>query len=397
MAFIANTTTVITNRSAVIHPSFDRQYYANGSISSTISGTEQVLTEGTPATNHYYGSGVAVGNGRIAISYYNGSSYNVEIRDINYNLIKTLTNEGTAAGANPGSIAIGNGRIVIGDTTAQDLQIYDLNANVVSINQSGITGGAAGDQFGIALDVGCGKIVVGARTDDDTGTSSGSAYIFDLAGTQEAKIGASDQTAGRLFGSSVAIGHSRIVIGSPGDNAGDPLPGGLAYVFDMSGRELYKIQAPSPADGDAFGTSVAIGCKRIVVGAPYDDTPSSGAGSACIFDLQGNHIAMLYSENPATSGTFGTYVGISDGHIVVAGSQSADPYTYIFDLNGNHIETIANASGGSLGDLAIGCNRIIRGHRYKTVNSVTNAGQALLYKLEGSFGSHYENVVDMKT
>lgn len=397
MAFIANTTTVITNRSAVIDPSFDRQYYANGSISSTISGTEQTFTEGTPATNHYYGSAVAVGNGRIAISYYNGSSYNVEIRDINYNLIKTLTNEGTAAGANPGSIAIGNGRVVIGDTTAQDIQIYDLNANVQSIQKLG-TGVASGDQFGIALDVGCGKIVVGARTDDDTGTSSGSAYIFDLAGTQEAKIGASDQTAGRLFGSSVAIGHSRIVIGSPGDNAGDPLPGGLAYVFDMSGRELYKLRHGSAsADGDGFGTSVAIGCKRIVCGSPGDDTPSSGAGSACLFDLQGNHIAMLYSENPATGGFFGSYVGISDGHIVVSGNQSADPYTYIFDLNGNHIETIANASGGSLGDLAIGCNRIIRGHRNKTVNSLTNAGQVLAYKLEGSFGSYYENVVDMKT
>jgi hypothetical protein len=53
------------------------------------------------------------------------------------------------------------------------------------------------DQFSYkAVAVGSGKIVVGAQNDDDNGSNSGSAYIFDLDGTQLAKLTASDGAAG---------------------------------------------------------------------------------------------------------------------------------------------------------------------------------------------------------
>ena len=40
--------------------------------------------------------------------------------------------------------------------------------------------GAASDSFGRSVAVGSGRIVVGAYQDDDNGTNSGSAYIFNL-------------------------------------------------------------------------------------------------------------------------------------------------------------------------------------------------------------------------
>ena len=65
--------------------------------------------------------------------------------------------------------------------------------------------GAADDQFGQSVAVGSGRIVVGAWSDDDAGSNSGSAYIFDLDGNQIAKITASDGAADDQFGYSVAV------------------------------------------------------------------------------------------------------------------------------------------------------------------------------------------------
>ncbi len=48
------------------------------------------------------------------------------------------------------------------------------------------------------------KFVVGAYRDDDAGSSSGSAYVYNLDGTGEVKITASDGAADDRFGYSVA-------------------------------------------------------------------------------------------------------------------------------------------------------------------------------------------------
>jgi hypothetical protein len=116
------------------------------------------------------------------------------------------------------------------------------------------------------------------------GASSGSAYIFDLNGTQLAKITASDGTTTDFFGNSVSVGSGRIVVGAYAD---DDLgsSSGSAYIFDLSGTQLVKITASDGAASDFFGNSVAVGSGRIVVGSPNDDDLGSGSGSAYIYKL----------------------------------------------------------------------------------------------------------------
>ena len=104
--------------------------------------------------------------------------------------------------------------------------------------------------------VGNGKIVVGAREDDDNGAESGSAYIFDLDGTQLSKITASDGASDDFFGTSVAVGNGRIVVGASGDDDNGS-SSGSAYIFDLDGTQLAKITASDGAASDFFGTSVA--------------------------------------------------------------------------------------------------------------------------------------------
>ena len=59
--------------------------------------------------------------------------------------------------------------------------------------------GASGDNFGYRLAIGDGTIVVAAHHDDDKGSSSGSAYVFEMSSpgdassfTQVAKLTADD-------------------------------------------------------------------------------------------------------------------------------------------------------------------------------------------------------------
>ena len=44
------------------------------------------------------------------------------------------------------------------------------------------------------------------------------------------------------------------------------------YGYSVIGEQLKKILASDAATGDQFGTSIAVSDKKIVVGAPYEDT-----------------------------------------------------------------------------------------------------------------------------
>src|SRR6056300_1457649 len=176
---------------------------------------------------------------------------------------------------------------------------YSEAATIASTeNKITASDGVINDNFGWSVAVGSGRIVVGASRDDDNGTDSGSAYIFDLDGTQLAKITASDVAASDEFGRSVAVGNGRIVAGVyRDDDAGSN--SGSAYIFDLDGTQITKITASDAAAGDFFGESVAIGNGRIVVGARGDDDNGSNSGSAYIFDLDGTQLAKITASDGA--------------------------------------------------------------------------------------------------
>ena len=113
--------------------------------------------------------------------------------------------------------------------------------------------GAAGDTFGNSVSISGETAIVGARLDGDAGSSSGSVYVFVLNGdtwTEQAKLTASDGVAGDLFGYSVSINGDIAIVGAPDDDdAGSA--SGSAYVYD----ELACANAF--AQGPAQGTSVA--------------------------------------------------------------------------------------------------------------------------------------------
>ena len=86
-----------------------------------------------------------------------------------------------------------------------------------------------------------------------------------------------------LFGFSVAISEEHVLVGAPFDDTG-ATDAGSAYLFDLeSGSFLQTFNNPTPEAGDQFGFSVAISEEHVLVGAHRDDTGATDAGSAYLF------------------------------------------------------------------------------------------------------------------
>ena len=379
---------------------------------TALPGPGTKITPSDGASGDTFGFGVAVGSGRIVVGALqdddngtdSGSAY---VFDLEGNqLTKIIAN----AGGQPleffgESVAVGNGRIVVGAAgndafgpNTGAAYIFDLDGNPIR----GILGrdSTEGDEFGHRVAVGNGRIVVGAPDNNDNGTSSGSAYIFSLDGHEITKILASDAASGDQFGYSVAVGSGRIVVGASGnDDNGDR--SGSAYIFDIDGNEITKILASDGAPVDFFGQSVAVGSGRIVVGAPSDDDNGTSSGSAYIFDLDGNEITKILPSDGASGDNFGFGVAVGSGRIVVGalfnddnGTNSGS--TYIFDLDGNQLAKITASDAAAFDQfgyrVAAGSDRIVVSAPFSDDNG-TNSGSAYIYPTNTT-GIHYLDIFD---
>ena len=176
------------------------------------------------------------------------------------------------------AVAYKHNRIVIGarnfNSAAGKVYIMDCRGRTLKTLQESGTGG-----YGSSVAIGCGKILVGAHdTTVNSQSSFGCVYMYDMDGNFIRKIiPTSGGSSGDRFGNDVAIGEGRIVVGARWDNTED----GSIYIFDLNGKQLKKIDSPdgtgaldgaggptSGRTGDDFGASIAIGDGRIVVGAP---------------------------------------------------------------------------------------------------------------------------------
>ena len=287
------------------------------------------------------------------------------------------------------SVAVSDTRIVVGapneDTTASNAgsaYIFDINGNQLAKIQA--SDAEANDYFGWSVAASDTRIVVGANWEDTTASAAGSAYIFDINGNQLAKIQASDAEANDYFGWSVAASDTRIVVGANWEDT-TASAAGSAYIFDINGNQLAKIQASDAEANDYFGISVAVSDTRIVVGAYQEDTNGSSAGSVYIFDINGNQLAKIQASDAGEWDQFGYSVAVSDTRIVV-GAYGEDT-TYIFDIDGNQLAKI-QASDAEAGDLfgysvAVSDTRIVVG-AYGEDTTASGAGSAYIFDIDGN-------------
>jgi hypothetical protein len=234
------------------------------------------------------------------------------------------------------SVAVSGDTIVVGAPLKDEPGNEDQGAAYVYVRsdntwveQAKLTAsdGSAIDQFGRSVAISRNTIVVGAIFDDAPHTNQGSAYIFTRSGTswtEKAKLVPSDGAAGMEFGEAVAISGGTVVVGA----AGASLPGftsaGAAYVYTNSGSawpETQKLISTLPGAFNWFGSSVSVSSGLIVVGAE-----GGPAGGAHLFRrLRGRWMAdgQLAAFDLSLGANFGSGVAVSAGKAVV-GAQLDD-------------------------------------------------------------------------
>ena len=169
------------------------------------------------------------------------------------------------------------------------------------------------DIFGGSVAINGDLVVVGARGDNDGGPVNNSAYLFERneGGVDNwgevTKLVASDDDSFNNFGISVAIRGDSIVVGATGDDD-NGTNSGSAYLFERNEGgvdnwgEVTKLLASDGDDGDILGWSVAISGDSIVVGARGDDDAGLESGSAYIFNSSLVELSIDANQDNFTTG-----------------------------------------------------------------------------------------------
>ncbi len=219
------------------------------------------------------------------------------------------------------SAAMDNGILVSGADGAE--VAYTFNAVTGAQLQMLAPNDPPSRSFGYSIDIQGNIAVIGARWDDDNGTQSGSAYIFDaLTGAQLHKLVPSDGGVDYNFGRSVSIHDGIVGVGAHYDSE-NGFRAGAAYLFDAStGAFIRKILAPDGTTNDEFGYSIAVGDGVVAVGAIKDDDGAASSGSVYIFNLaDGSLNRKVNASDPGVADQFGFSVAIDNGILAVGSNQ----------------------------------------------------------------------------
>ena len=282
-------------------------------------------------------------------------------------VIGATREDGSATGvngaANEAASSAGAAYVFVRSGTTWTQQAY-LKASQVS----------ASDFFGLSVAIAGDTVVVGADFEDSGSTgvnsiadeaaaSAGAAYVFVRSGTawsQQAYLKASQVTSGDRFGFSVAVAGDTVVVGAFNEDGSatgvngtpDELASGAgaAYIFTRSGtawtQQAYLKTAAvgTTQAGDSFGSAVAISGDTVIVGAPLEDssttgvngTPNEGAtdaGAACVFERSAGVWSQQAYLKPRpglstaqASDKFGSSVAVSRDTVVV-GAPGEDSST----------------------------------------------------------------------
>ena len=246
----------------------------------------QTIRSGIITTYGYFGSSTAIGCGRIVI----GSDYA----------------DGVEAGSYP------DGRVFI----------YDMDGNPVGVQtlSQAFNNDDDGERFGASVAVGNGRIVVGApECRVNSISDAGKVFIYDLNGNYIGILTQTTMAAGNRFGSSVAVGCGRIAVSAPRTAIGGNNYQGEVELFDLERNHIKTIQGPFGANsyfggsvGSDYQRTISLGNGRLVIGCPEATSNSqSDAGKVAIYNLNGDLLEYITTPGYSDSAGFGDKLGWS--------------------------------------------------------------------------------------
>ena len=259
--------------------------------------------------------------------------------------------------------------------------------------------GAAGDLFGRAVSIAGTDLFVGAPGDSDGAFHAGSTYVFSWDDQTDSflygqELLAGDAAAGDAFGTSVAAGGGRALIGAPlADQAG--ADSGSAYLFEDLGTwtPAGEVLPSGLAAGDGYGRSVAVDGSHLAVGANLTDAPLADAGAAYVFDAP-FHTELCFAKtssggcSPSIDATgMPTLTGDDDFHVTAAGVPGQTTGILLWSLEPNPV--FPGGSMGAYGNQPWGTRYCVL--RPQAVGSQGSGGTSAA--CDGTFSFHFSQAV----
>lgn len=252
--------------------------------------------------------------------------------------------------------------------------------------------------FGVSLALEGETLFVGGNgASEDELLFAGAVYIFERDGGAWSQIGrltASDAAQGDLFGTQVAVSGSTLVATAMHADHGGLQNPGAAYVFeriDGEWMETVKLIASDPGNQSKFGQAAAIDGDTIVIGAE-EHTHEAGdlAGAAYIFERTEDgweQTARLIAPDASASARFGCDVAV-EGATILIGSfldahETGTGSAYLYRRIDGSWEFQQKIVAGDPGNLTFGWTVALSGDRAAISGPFYQTNRGAVYLYRG--------------
>jgi hypothetical protein len=189
--------------------------------------------------------------------------------------------------------------------------------------------------FGASLALHGDILVTGSPEEDE---ERGAIYLHSVStGTQLARLTASDRAEGDNFGSAVAISPHYLLVGAPQDNTTRGTNAGSGYLFEnlppfKQVRKLTDegLSPDHPTNANAqLGSSVAIRNQQLFLGAPFGDV-TGDPDCGFVFEFVANRptdLRQILPVFPLDIRGFGASVSTSDDLLAIGPAADASGFS----------------------------------------------------------------------
>jgi len=269
---------------------------------------QQTINNPSPADYDHFGVTISLYQDTLVVGIYNddtgaydaGSVYVYVRSGVTWTLQQTINNPSPAfddefswsVSLYQDTLVVGTPYDDIGATNAGTVYVYIRSGNTWTLQQT-INSPSPADyeNFGFPVSLYQDTLVVGAYNDDTGIEDSGSVYVYVRSGTswslQQTLNNPSPENYDN-FGDSVSLYQDTLVVGARYDDTGATNAGSV-YVYTRSGTSWSLQQTlnnPSPANSDYFGDLISLYQDTLVIGAPQDDTGATNVGSVYVYNYE---------------------------------------------------------------------------------------------------------------